>query len=203
MANICSNVMTISGAEKPRGALRKKIVEQDTELLKIFGWFAEEDYGRVNDLEDIKKETGDIVIDFTSKWSPPEKDLKVLSEAYPDLTFTVSYEEPGNDLYGKLVFKAGTVPEDTLMNLTEYLLENGTPEFTESAHDIKALAYRKFLKEVGDILDSDYGDPRENWIVEEMVLKRIKDKDLPLLINYEWSNEDAGNKFKERIKGGA
>ena len=50
---------------------------------------------------------------FDSAWSPPAEGIRRISELYPDLTFTLEYDEPSMDFAGTAVFRGGEVIEDT------------------------------------------------------------------------------------------
>jgi hypothetical protein len=51
-------------------------------------------------------------ISFSTKWNPDTDIIKSMSEFYPALTFTCGYDESGNDIGGRFVYKAGECLEE-------------------------------------------------------------------------------------------
>lgn len=208
MANICSNSMTITGELSQVNDLRDKIVKQDEGLIKLFTWFETETkpgnaYGLINDLEELAEDEGAAIsLEYTTKWSPPTDELIALSAAYPELTIENQYEESGMAAYGQHSFKNGECISDRPMTTEEYLLEDD--DFGALIENIKTCTYKKFLKEyLPDMENLEDNDPsfKAPWLVEKYILKRLKNKDLPLLINHVWHNEINQKEFETRLKG--
>jgi len=206
MANICNNSMEITGDKEQLKQLRDIIVAQDREVLeKLFWWFTAGDYyGLVGDATDIEDSNEDYLgLDFTSKWSPPENDLKSLSAAYPLLRIEVKYEEGGNACYGKLVYLGGVCIEDTPQTYEQWLEENDEV-YCEMTEDIKTRDYAEVLSDFIpwlDSLETDENTQRFPDIIERKILERIEDKDLPLLVGHEWYDHTNAQEFEGRLKG--
>jgi hypothetical protein len=197
--------MTVSGDEKQLALLQSGIVGQDKELLKIFIWFEKGCYyGLIQELDEIKEADGDINLDFTTKWSPPETSLLNLSKAYPLLHFNVQYEESGLDVYGVLEYFGGECVSDKPMLCEEYLSEYDE-EYIDCVEDIDKSEYKDFLSRyLDESIETLQDDPqtcRFPALIEKRILKRVKDKDLPLLIGHKWISEDNQEKFESRLKG--
>jgi hypothetical protein len=127
--------------------------------------------------------TGPIGVCVTSKWAPPTGDFTNLAEAFPKLTIEVDYEEPGNMVYGKLVFESGRKVLDKSQKEFDYLMENNE-DFADTVEAIKNSDYKDFKKDY--VIGTEYKESPEwsTWghILEPLVLKRTRRTDLPLLI---------------------
>jgi hypothetical protein len=205
MANICSNSITISGDSIQLNQLRKKIKKQDKSLLKEV-YFLEhvgyEDYGLYQKPIEISNK-GDLQLDFTSKWSPPERALQKLSILYPLLSIEVQYEEPAMEVYGTLKYLGGQCIIDTPMDQESYLSEYNEG-YNELVSDIEESKYQDFTSRYLDTME-DLQDDSETCmypdLIERKILKRLKDKDLPLLVGYEWISKANQTEYENRIKG--
>lgn len=198
MANICSNYITLSGPTKDIKKLGGLIEKQDEALLKTFTWFEKGcHYGLVDDLDNASN-----FIVITSKWGPPIEGYIELSKSFPTLTFAVEYEECGNNVYGKVSFKAGEKFDDITRTEEDFLMENAPQSFNEELDDIAHMPYKRFLKsylkEI-ETLEDDVEDIRCVPYIEKAVLKRIEDKDLPLFLNHTWQSDANETEYKRRL----
>lgn len=50
-----------------------------------------------------------LAYDFSTAWGPPDGVILKASEAWPELTFTLTYSEPGMDFSGRITFVDGNV----------------------------------------------------------------------------------------------
>ena len=203
MANICYNSMTISGDPVQLNQLRKRIKEQDKSLIeKVYFLEQGEYYGLFQELSDIKNK-GDLQLDFSSKWSPPEEALQKLSVLYPLLSIEVHYEEPAMEVYGTLKYQNGKCIIDTPMDQESYLSEYNEG-YKELIRDIEKSKYQDFTSRYRETMEDLQDDPDTcNYpdLIERKILKRIKDKDLPLLVGYIWISKANRIEFENRIKG--
>ena len=55
---------------------------------------------------------GKLGYTFDSAWAPPAEGILRISKKYPQLTFTLEYDEPGMDFSGVVVVKGGKVLRD-------------------------------------------------------------------------------------------
>jgi hypothetical protein len=203
MANVCFCYMTINGNAEQLDDLRKKIRDQDKKSLdELFTWFLVGNYyGLVQDPQEIA-ESGELCLEFTCKWSPPETELESLAEAYPELTFEVRYEESGCELYGTLSYAEGSLTSDVSYEEDIYL-EKFDEEYAEFIQNLDDTPYDKFLEEVlKDLEGIEEADTcRYAHLAEEKYLAKMKDEDLPLLINYRWQYGHNKTEYERRLKG--
>jgi len=68
------------------------------------------------------EDTEGLTFSFNTAWSPPSEWLVHASTKYPDLTFTLRYEEPGMAFCGWLVAHRGEYNDNHLSNYPEALL---------------------------------------------------------------------------------
>jgi len=203
MANICSNYIEISGDQTQLNQLRKRIKEQDESLLEDIYFLKQGDfYGLVQDSSEIDDE-GDIELDCTSKWSPPEEALSKLSALYPLLCIKVRYQEPACDAYGTLEYQDGKCILDTPMDQESYL-EEYDETYKELIKDIAESDYKDFtfryMLTMVDLQDNPETFDYPN-LLERKILERVKDEDLPLLVGYTWFSKVNQTEFEKRIKG--
>lgn len=195
MANICSCELEITGDKSIISILTKKIEDQDEELLELFCWFtfaedAESDYGMYT-FQDTEES---INLSFCSKNNFPSQFEKLVA-AFPRLNFRGSYEEAGCEIYGKVSAIDGKITSTSLTPM-EYYTEF-YEDFAEERYRIEKLPYKKFL--IYALEDEvDYQNYMYSYL-EEIMLKRIKDEDLPLLIAHSW--EHCKDAFTQRLKG--
>jgi hypothetical protein len=182
---------------------REQIKRQDPILKDLFPWFILEQgdaYGLVQDPNDIPDD-GDLLLDFTCKWGPPTEELLALAKVYPACSFKVRYEESGNNVYGTLAYSGGNLIENNLMEEEDY--RNAYDElYNEIVSDIEEAPYDEFLKNLGDIDTLEDSDACMYLsLVEKHYLKRVKDEDLPLLVNHVWLSDANKAVFEKRLKG--
>jgi hypothetical protein len=207
MANICSNAMTIHGGKKALNELRERIHSQDPTLVAdpdgLFTWFETgQCYGLVQEPEDFEDPVDYcLMVDFTSKWGPPQDELLELAQAYPSLKFQVVYEEQGNGVYGLLHYEHGRNTNTCTFTEEEYLKEYDEC-YREDLAEVTKTSYKRFLTRFivkGGIAD-EHPDPRITGNLERNILARVEDKDLPLLTNHKWFYEGNSKQFETRLK---
>jgi len=89
-------------------ALSGKIAPRDWYEWRVQNWGTKWEPSGV----DVEKGVDHILYDFDTAWSPPEPWVRSISTKYPDLTFRLSYEEPGNDFEGHVLVKDGAILEE-------------------------------------------------------------------------------------------
>jgi hypothetical protein len=82
----------------------------------------EEGYQTLDDFWVFDDNTDSAFIGFDTAWSPPIEWLEQVSALYPDLVFSMSYEEPGMAFRGVAQGKNGIIDD---------FCENYTPEFED------------------------------------------------------------------------
>lgn len=199
MANICSNYIHIFGNDEQLEALSKRLEEQDPELLKTVPNFtvcSTSDYG-IYTLNDIRFEE-EVSFYFGSKYICPLAAITNLSSEYPDLEFNLHFEEAGCEYYGEATISDGSCYENQ-MEEDEYL-----SKYNDKYIDTKALlescSYEEFLR---DYTHDNFFDEYPFGYLDKIVVKRIKDKDLPFFMNREWNDKEAEEEYKRRLSGGS
>jgi hypothetical protein len=201
MANICDNSLTISVIDEDHDGqldeLYKRIDEQDKDILKIICWFEKSpDYGIYSAEQD---DEGVIHVGFSSKWAPPEKELKALSKLYPHLSFEISACEPGNGVYLEQTYQDGVMSTETELTAVEYYTKNN-PDFEAERKDIERLPSSEAVEYILQAEESeDALDPHFDDLYEEIALSTVKEHDLPLLINHEWRSGASEETYKKRM----
>jgi len=66
------------------------------------------------------------VASFLTAWSPPSPIVRALSKYFPDLTFTLKYEEGGMDFSGYEIYKNGKLLEEKNGNFNEFSFTGGS-----------------------------------------------------------------------------
>jgi len=199
MANVCSCYMRVEGCKSELKELQKLIERQKPEFLDMFWFFTEESAGGYG-LFDFENWDDYLSISIAVKWDPPLSEFNNLSTLFPGLTFTVNYEEPGCNIFGVATIRNGAVLEE---KKDPYDYYSEFAEFQNAIGEIEDLPYDEYLKkyvEPGDIVDVEIDCPAAEYL-ERHIVERIKEEDLPLLINYEWGNE-GGKHYKQRLKKG-
>jgi Ferredoxin-like domain in Api92-like protein len=200
MANVCSCFMEVTGNVQK---FREQIKRQDPILKELFPWFIQEQgdaYGLVQDPNDIPDD-GDLLLDFTCKWGPPTDELLKLSQAFPECSFKIRYEESGMDVYGTLAYSEGNLTEDNPMEEEDYR-DAHDEQYNEIVSDIEECPYDEFLKNLGGMDTLEDSDAcMYSGLVEKHYLKRLKDEDLPLLVNHVWLSNNNKKTYEKRLKG--
>lgn len=185
--------LDILSSSQPNEDLQKKYDEN----IKKYGFKCWYDWRRANwgtkwnaDSSSVEDIEGGIQYRFITAWCAPLPWLQKAIESYPDLEFEMwsSYEGgEGNTVVtgsnGKISGEGEVSDHD--WNMKFYEEYRDTFEFiTEGDYDEVIKTYSK-------------EDELEYYSLEEYLLARIKDKDLPLFVNFEWRVAD----YKARLKG--
>jgi hypothetical protein len=131
---------TVSGSDEAKIPKTNSEIEKEIELKKLeqrekklkekygatdwYDWCVR-NWGTKWDVkaELIEIDNNSIEYYFDSAWSPPIEAIKKISRNYPELEFTLEYNEPGMGFKGKFVTKNG------------YTLENKSSDYTEEEND--------------------------------------------------------------------
>jgi hypothetical protein len=113
MSNLCSNYVVATGDAVAIKMLTNKILDihkiKDTKKLTEENWYLCDadtlhcDYGMSN-LQYITMT--ELTFNICSRNAPPLNNFKALSQEIPALTLTCQFEEPGCQLYGRLVSRS-------------------------------------------------------------------------------------------------
>ncbi len=107
MANWAQNQIYFTGEEAKVKEVTAMFIEmQETEFRTKQG----QKPHFINEVEqdyffDIQAYEGDDQISFSTKWSPNIEDCILVAKHY-GLNFTLNYQEPSNNIYGKAIFTA-------------------------------------------------------------------------------------------------
>jgi hypothetical protein len=190
MANICSNTLEISGDTESIKKLYKLIESQDKEFVDEY-FFLEKGnyYGIVEDTIETQAPYDYINLSTTTKWSPPLETLEALSALYPTLEFKIEWEERGCQVFGNATFKNG-IGEVVDQAPLDYYIDN-YGEVEEEYDRIQRITPEELLKELLDNLLEELSEEIDPpmVILQPVIAAKIKEEDLPLLINMEWSPE--------------
>ena len=110
-----------------------------------------------------------LVYEFNTAWSTPSQWVETTAKIFPTLTFEVEYKDEDDDYGSSNSYEASY--KDAYDMTHQKLYKNFLRDITSSEFD-KDCKYRDFDKDV---------------------LERIKDEDLPLLINFSWDNKELYN----------
>lgn len=108
---------------------------------------------------------------FTSAWSPPINGFIGISKMFPELTFIMFYEEPGNCFRGKTTIKNGEViedigDEDFYLNTATLEELGATPNEIENAQEMFWDIYADY------VYDFDMSSDK----LTQMILKDIREE---------------------------
>lgn len=173
MPNWCSNVLEINGDnEDIQKFYNENRIEEDddendiqkTELsfrnsvpFSKGSWDYNEAvqiWGTKWDASDVEVniEEDNLTYNFQTAWAPPREWLEKVATKYPQLHFTLDYEEPGMDYLGKLVFEDGECIEDMQDEYTSYHMNmNGLYDVCNKI--IQKLFTYDLAKDLMDIYD--------------------------------------------------
>jgi hypothetical protein len=87
-----------------------RIIARDKESRLLVERWQNKNWGTKWDLEDAIPDftdKGELYFYFESAWSPPSAWVKYISKVYPELTFVLTFDEPGYDFAGKEVYRKG------------------------------------------------------------------------------------------------
>ena len=195
MANLCTSRVEIHGDPKDIADLSEKISRQDKSLLEKCPHleYSKYDYGLWEDT--FTPESESILFTLGSKWNFPFQDLDNLMDEYPELNIEILSGEPGMDYYKKIIGHDKSY-ETYDLDPIDYFSEINE-EFAEEYNHIQNAPYDEFLKEYVDV--SYYNNSLEyaDYLLP-LIIKRIKQEDLPLFIANEEITEHP--EFIERIK---
>lgn len=199
MANICNNDVTIMGKSHDVRKLLNRINKQDEELLKVFPFFNTDKYTdyRVYDLPTDIDKAEPLSFSFGSKWTAPLKELEAFCQLIK-MDAKGSWEESACDVYGD--FKYDSEAESfTYRELSplEYYTEYHE-DFAEERYFIETGHYEEVLDTYSKITEPDNDWDWFFQYLEALLLKRLKDKDLSIFINYPWNDIKA---FRNRLEG--
>jgi len=190
--------MSIEGSKEEILPLRELIDKQDKDLLALFPWFEFSDGGDYGIWEDCyTPEEESINISFGSKWSFPKDAFDTLVAKFPELVFEVSWEESGMDIYGKGSASEGLAHLEMITGL-EYYLENNE-DFAHEYKCLKEMPYEEFKNYILEDWEEEEIEHPFNFL-EEMIVKRLKDRDLPLFLGKEWLSGNTSELIEARLK---
>jgi len=203
MANICSieieitsNVPLIEGQRDALSELDEKINKQDPTLLTLFPWFEwEEYYGASKDR--YSADEYHIYLNITSKWNFPLAQFKNLVVAYPELEFSGMYLEPSMAIYGDFQGSKGLVIHNSL-DIIEFFSKHDE-DFQNELHSIESRSYQDLIKYAATsnyLEEIEFCDKEVYQYLEDQILDRVKDRDLPLLMSRRWVDDC---KYKDRF----
>lgn len=237
MPNWCSNYLTVSGPKDSLEKLRDELktatgplsfenhvpadsAENDSHYT---AWGTKWDVSDSDvSLEDHSSKEDDAYLTyrFTTAWSPPCLWLGSVVELFPDLTFSMFYEEPGVDFYGEASGEDGLFSEES-MTRDDYL-NSQDDTYSELIKEVGTFTQEELIKYFSGVSDfssccceeeewNEALNDKYNWDEVDMynyqplaehIIPRIEFNNLPLFMNVDWGCEDYNQMFKERISKG-
>jgi len=216
MPNWCYNNLEINGDEKSIRALRERAVEKDEkgninifsfekfvptppEKLKDGDWYDwrcanwgtkwntdEPSFGSDENRYDY------LAYNFDTAWSPPVEFIEKLSGMYPSLTFKMTFEEGGCEIYGEVTYENGECTDQKEYTWEQWLEQN--EDYMAFKEEVMEMTSEQAIKAL-----EEHSNDIEHWSpIEKLILSKIEDKDLPLLINHDWF--DCNDEYIERMK---
>jgi len=201
MANWCCIDLTLQGAEED---LDKFIEENKSTEDCLTFHAADPDPNHWGTRDAVDPQLGyvsncEVKYRFSTAWTPPLNWLTIVGVKYPTITFDMVFEEPGNQVFGHARFVEGAYSEE-LMEAFDYYLKY-YPDFAAKLETIQKSPYQEFVKRYSDPeLDGQFEETPFCYL-EELIVKRIKDRDLPLFITRTWDTCDAEELYLQRTTG--
>jgi hypothetical protein len=131
MPNWCENTLDISGSENDIQDFKSRMTKEHNGEKQIrfadllptpqqpdvdwYSWQVEH-WGTKWDLDDSQETSVDTTVIysvFQTAWSPPEEWLAHAAATFPNLRFTLTYDEPGCDFGGVIEYEDGTCQNHT------------------------------------------------------------------------------------------
>ncbi len=121
MPNWCNNSLIIEGEDTTINELLKNANDEESNFSleklvptpaeekdnwyswRLANWGTKWNLGKV----DFEQGEGYVSFNFETAWAPPVEALATISKNYPDLSFDLTYDEPGADYCGKATFQDG------------------------------------------------------------------------------------------------
>jgi hypothetical protein len=169
------------------------------ELIKKYGadnwydWCVDIGWGTkwgAYDAEAVQTTEGGLRFSFNTAWCAPWKWILTTSKMFPTLTFTDQWKNEGGGC-GKLVVKKGHVISDEKLPDHDWYMKFD-PAYRDEYEFITKGDYDKVVKTYSKEGESNYSS------LNEYLLARIKQKDLPLFMHYEWYGLQ--DKFNRKLK---
>jgi len=195
MANICTVYATITGDKPNLDELFEMIHAQSPMLTRKHPMLRDAETNKIEfGLYCHQRNTDDITLTQSCRWSPRKEDYTDLSNDYPTLNIEVAYEETANQVFGGFTVTGGSCVESHELT-EEQWLEGYDEDYQAELRRINELPYEEYLEEYTDW--DVYDDPKYAYLGKAIVA-RIKDNDLPLFINVEWMDEETERLYKAR-----
>lgn len=199
MANVCSNTLVITVEDdqyaQELDELYDKIERADPVLIQKIPFLkrSTHEYGL---LEYAQESDGDIQLVFDSLWQPPEKDLCDFSKLYPHCLMRLNSEEAGRKIYLEQTYKGGHKTCETKLTEKQYLCAY----YDGMEKTLRNIERYSSKRAVQYILHTFPNSLREYFYEMEAALERVRDEDLPLLINHSWYDDTTlKDLYKDRI----
>jgi hypothetical protein len=135
---------------------------------------------------------------FATAWCPPLELLQKVSAKFPTLEFVIIFDESGNGSYGKYIFKNGKF--DGKDYTEEEYLQRYDEEYQNELERVEEATREEVLRYFsGEVsLEDDFP---HYYLIEPKLLKKLKKKDLPLIMDYDWQSEKAKKIYNRRLTG--
>jgi len=186
---------TVSGSsipdwqKKSSADLKKKYGADNWYDFNISNYGTKWDAYDIGDL--VHNDDGSITYRFDTAWSPPSGWLCRTAEMFPSLTLEDAWKYEGGGAGTLTICVDEGIENYTKMDDKEWYCLND-PWFKEELERIQTGDYDEVINEYAEAGEA------QNSYLDEDLLKRIKDEDLPLFKNYEWWGDDRDT-YRERM----
>ena len=148
------------------------------------------------DAEKVEPIKGGMIFRFLTAWSPPAQWFVTTAKQFPKLKFIDYWQDEGGGSGKITLYTEGSKVrvEDETLSDHEWLVRFNE-DYKKEYNFITKGSYKKVLDSYAKIEEPEWNN------LNEFLLKRLKDKDLPLFIHFEWYHEQRN--FEARLKAGS
>ena len=222
MPNWCFNALNITGPEPELIRFRDSV--RDGEMPLSFNklvplsednaqcawdtWGTKWELDKDTTFEEVD---GGLSYMFDTAWGPPNSWLFTVGKLFPELFFSLVYEEGGNCAYGKIEVSDGE-PDWEEYTKADYT-ERFSAEFAAAVEAIEELSQEELIKYFAgqnfeEVLDYDSEIEVPGTIEDgydhlaKTIIACIEPQNLPLFVNVDWGAPEYNTLFKERLQKG-
>ena len=171
--------------------------------------------------KDAHEDLTELHYSYQTAWGPADEWFRVVITKFPELEFSMDFEEGGNAVYGEMTAANGEITDETSYTHEEWLMEK-TEEYPEFVKEIKGFTQEQLIKYFSSVKDFQCCCIEdEEWpeaLTEECdgwdsdmydfaslaayVIEQIEPVNLPHFVNVDWGYSEYNTMFKERLAKG-
>ena len=196
----------LSGTNSPPQTDEEKKLQ--AELKKKYGsgnWYdwCAKNWGTKWDIGEccLNETAGGWLFSFDTAWSPPIEWIIQTARQFPDLTFEDTWAAEGGEGYGR--FTVWTEDDELQISNVPIPAHEWYMQFEDYVIMYNEITAGDYDKVIDTFITnaSDYEDTEYIIYLEQFLLDRIKDNDLPLLASYDFKNDEVQEAYLKRLKG--